>query len=280
MGPDGIKSVTHFVGLPLHLAKELSHSTFSQALSELLEHTGKYSLIVKDDRVVNVLPYGARTAVNPERLLNTIEVVIPVNDYLRLTILNNQPVASLEIVGDSTQAVSRGDLVRAGVKVGFSPMGVVTPTVQSYAEVLACTNGATSNVVLAEFASGGRGGGEGDSVWQFFRQSVRKAYGAFDSVVGEWKKLQSENIPPADRARILAALLKKAQISGGIADAVMAMAVERPPRNAWDMHNLITYASSHLLTAPRQVERAQETAAAFADETSHAKTCPLCHRTN
>jgi len=78
---------------------------------------------------------------------------------------------------------------------------------------------------------------------------------------------------------MLAAVLKKAQITGEIADAVMAMAVEHPPRNAWDMHNLITYASSHLLTTPRQVERAQETAASFADETGHAKSCPLCHRT-
>jgi hypothetical protein len=279
MAPAGVKGMVSFVGLPLKLAQGLSHTTFSQVLSELLEHTGKYSLILKDEKVVNVIPYGAQTAVNPERLLNTIESVIPVEDYHRLTILKEKTAVSLEVVGNDTQPVARGDLVRAGVKVDFSPMGIIKPLVQSYAVVLNCTNGATSNVVLAEFG-GRRGGGEGDSIWQFFRSSVRKAYSSFDSVVSEWKKLQSENIPAADRARMLAALLKKAQISGEIADAVMAMAVERPPRNAWDMHNLITYASSHLLTAPRQVERAQQTAADFADETSHAKTCPLCHRTS
>lgn len=278
MAPEGVKNMVSFVGLPLKLARELSHNTFSQVLSELLEHTGKYSIILKDDRVVNVIPYGAQTVVNPVRLLNTIESIIPVQDYHRLTILEKQPVVSLEIVGEKTQPVTRGDLVRAGVKVDFSPMGIIKPVVQSYAVVLNCTNGATSNVVLAEF-SGGRGGGEGDSIWQFFRSSIKKAYGSFDNVVGEWKKLQRENIPPADRARILAALLKKTQIGGEIADAIMAMAVENPPRNAWEMHNLITYASSHLLTAPRQVERARQTAASFANETSHARTCPLCHRT-
>jgi hypothetical protein len=278
MAPAGVKGMVSFVGLPLKLAGELSPNTFSQVLSELLEHTGKYSLIMKDDRVVNVVPYGAQTAVNPERLLNTIESVIPVEEYHRLTILKEKTAVSLEVVGNDTKPVVRGDLVRAGVKVDFSPMGIIRPTVQSYAVVLACTNGATSNVVLAEF--GGHGGDDGGSVWQFFRSSVRKAYGAFDSVVGEFKKLQAENIPPADRARILAALLKRAQISGGIADAVMALAVERPPRNAWEMHNLITYASSHLLTSPHQVERARQTAAAFADETGHARTCPLCHRTS
>jgi hypothetical protein len=280
MAPEGVKNMVSFVGLPLKLAQGLSHNTFSQVLSELLEHTGKYSLIVKDDRVVNVIPYGAQTAVNPERLLDIIEKTIPVRDYYRLTILDKKPVVSLEIVGEKTQPVVRGDLVRAGVKVDFSPMGIIKPVVQSYAVVLNCTNGATSNVVLAEFGGGHPGGGDGDSIWQFFRSSVRKAYNSFDNVVGEWKKLQRENIPAADRARILAALLKKAQIGGEIADAVMAMAVERPPRNAWEMHNLITYASSHLLTTPRQVERAQQTAAAFANETSHSRSCPLCHRSS
>lgn len=280
MAPEGVKNMVSFAGLPLRLAQQLTHQTFSQLLSELMANTGKYSLIVKDDRVVNVIPYGAQTMVNPVRLLDTIEKTIPVQDYHRLTILEKQPVVSLEIVGEKTQPVVRGDLVRAGVKVDFSPMGIVTPVVQSYAVVLNCTNGATSNVVLSEFHGGrGGGGGEGDDIWQWFRSSVKRAYNSFDQVVGQWKKLQGENIPPVDRARMLAALLKKAQITGEIADAVMAMAVENPPRNAWDMHNLITYASSHLLTVPRQVDRTQRTAADFADEATHTRSCPLCHRT-
>ncbi len=69
MGPEGIKSVTHFVGLPIHLARELSHTTFSQALSELLEQTGKYSLIVKDNRVVNIMPYGVKYTLCQECLI-------------------------------------------------------------------------------------------------------------------------------------------------------------------------------------------------------------------
>ena len=280
MSPEGVRNLVHFAGLPLKIARELSHNTFSQLLSELMAGTGKYSLIVNDDRVVNVIPYGAQTMVNPERLLDTIEKTIPVRDYHRLTILDKQPIVSLEIAGEKTQPVVRGDLVRAGVKVDFSPMGIITPVVQSYAVVLNCTNGATSNVVLSEFRGGrGGGGGEGDDIWQWFRSSVKRAYGSFDQVVGQWKKLQSENIPPADRARMLSALLQKAQITGEIAEAVMAMAVEHPPRNAWDMHNLITYASSHLLTAPRQVDRTQRAAARFADEAMHARSCPLCHRT-
>jgi hypothetical protein len=69
MTPDGIKNMVSFAGLPLRLAQQLSHQTFSQLLSELMANTGKYSLIVKDDRVVNVIPYGAQIMVNPVRLL-------------------------------------------------------------------------------------------------------------------------------------------------------------------------------------------------------------------
>jgi hypothetical protein len=101
MAPAGVKGMVSFVGLPLKLAQELSHTTFSQALSELLEQTGKYSLIVKDNRVVNIMPYGAQTAVNPESLLNTIESVISVEDYHRLTILKERTAVSLEVVGDN-----------------------------------------------------------------------------------------------------------------------------------------------------------------------------------
>jgi hypothetical protein len=279
MAPEGVKNMVNFAGFPIRLARQLSNDTFGHLLSELMANTGKYSLIVKDDRIVNVIAYGAQTMVNPERLLDAIEKTIPVQDYHRLTILDKQPGVSLEIAGEKTEPVTRGDLVRAGVKVDFSPMGIVIPLVQSYAVVLNCTNGATSNVVLSEFRSGrGGSGSEGDDIWQWFRSSIKRAYGSFDQVVGQWKKLRSENIPPADRARVLAALLKKARIGGEIADAVMAMAVENPPRNAWDMHNLITYASSHLLTASRQVDRTQRTAADFADEATHARSCPLCHR--
>jgi hypothetical protein len=130
-----------------------------------------------------------------------------------------------------------------------------------------CPSFAAAGVVAA---------GEGDDIWQWFRASVKRAYNSFNQVVGQWKKLQGENIPSADRARMPATLLKKAQITSEIAEAVMA--VENPPRNAWDGHNLITYALSHLLTAPRQVDRTQRAAAGFADEATHAESCPLCHR--
>jgi len=276
VAPEGAKAMVNLVGLPIGIAKHLSPKTFSEVLGELLEHTGSYSMIVKEDRLTDMIPFGQKATVSPERLLTVIEKAIPVRDYNMVDLLPNR-VASIEIVGEKTQPVARGELVRAGVKVNFSPMGTIVPVVQSYAVVLACTNGMTSNRVLAEFTAGGGGAGDGDSIWQFFRQSVRSAYGSFEQVVEGYRKLRAENIKPEDRAQLLETLLKEARIGGKVAEAVRSMAIERPPSNSWELQNLITYASSHLLeAAPRQ--RAQQVAADFADEERHARTCPLCRR--
>jgi len=276
---EGAQSMVNFVGLPLKVAKEISPNTFGLVLTELLEHTGKYSLILKEDRVTNVIPYGAQTTVRPERLLDIIEKTMKVHDYNRVLTVPDTKAATIEIVGPDTKPVARGDLVRAGVKVVFSPMGTVFPAVQSYALVLNCTNGATTNNVLAEFKHYRGGGGEGDEIWQFFRQSIRKAYGSFSQVVNGFQKLLHERVSDRDRAAMLEALIIRAKINPEVAKAVKAMAIERPPRNAWEMVNLITYASSHLLEAPKQVATAQKVAADFADEAMHAKTCPLCRKT-
>ena len=193
------KSLMSFAGLPLGLAGKLSPDTFSKALTELLQGQGQYSMVVKDDKVTSLVPYGNRRAVDPEHLLDLIEKTIPVEDYMRVMV--DKQTASLEVAGEQTMPVitpdgshtRRGDLVKAGVMVRFSPMGVSLPYVQSYGVVLMCTNGAVANTVLAEF-TGGHGGGEGDSVWQFFRQSIRRAYNSFDKVVAGWKKLVDEKV--------------------------------------------------------------------------------------
>lgn len=278
MDPVGTKAMVNLAGLPIGIAKALSPNTFGTVLSELLGRVGSYSLVLNEDKVTDIVAFGEKPTVNPERLLNLIEKTIPVTDYGRVDILP-QRVVSIEIAGQKEAPVARGELVRAGVKVNFSPMGTVSPTVQSFAVVLACTNGQTSNRVLREYgAGGGGGGGEGDNLWQFFRESVKGAYNSFEKVVEGYKKLRTENITPQDRARMLDALLKQAGIGGKIAESVRSMAIERPPANAWEMQNLITYASSHLLEGP-SAQRAQRAAADFADESTHAQSCPLCRRT-
>lgn len=274
--PNGLGQIAHFVQLPANIGDQLRAKTLENVMSEMLSRRNKFSVVLnKENQVVDLIRYKERDPINAERVLTTIEKAIPVQGYNRV-LINGRNV-QLEVTGELEQAVQRGDLVRAGVMVQFSPMGVAIPRVQSYATRLECTNGAVSNHFFSDFNFGG-GGSEGDDIWQWFRQSARKAYRSFESFIGEWRKLTEENIRPEDRAAILESLLKRCKITGEDARAVHAYALERPPQNAWDMFNVLTWASSHLLTDPRQVHQAQTLASDFASETSHSLVCPVCRR--
>jgi len=180
----------------------------------------------------------------------------------------------LQVVGAKEAAVRRGDLVRAGALVQFSPINTIQPVVQSYVLRLMCTNGVSTKTVLAEFTGGH---GEGDDVWQWFRQSVRAAGQALGAIVNRYQQMIKERIPADQRASMLEALLRQAGITGRDAEVVRAQAIEQPPRNTYELLNLVTWASSHIISEPKNIQRALNATATFTDETEHASVCPLCH---
>ncbi len=286
MTEEGVQSLANFVGLPWNIAANLHPSTFGNVATELLDRKHAYSLVVKDQRVSAVVKRGHYHTVNPERALQAIEQGVPGIEFHRVLILDNL-VVNLEVVGEKREAVARGDLIRAGANITFSPMGTVNPVVQAYALRLMCTNGQTDNAVLREFTWGGGSGGGGrggdpggnaggDNIWQWFRRSAHDAYGALDHIVQRYREMSNEEIPQGERAAMLEAMLRQARISGEAANAIRALAIENPPQNSYAMMNLITYASSHLLTQPKQIMRARQVVNGYTTEESHARICPVC----
>jgi hypothetical protein len=89
--------------------------------------------------------------------------------------------------------------------------------------------------------------------------------------------MTGERIPAEQRAGVLEQLLREAGITGKDAEAVRAQAIQNPPHNSYDMMNLITWASSHILQEPIRIHRALRAGASFSDESEHASVCPLCH---
>ncbi len=273
----GVESMAKFINFPQQTLDRLRPETRGLVATELLSKKGQYSLVVKDGAVVDVAKRGHYRAVNPERVLKAIEAGVPGIEYHRALVLPGS-VVSLEVVGDRRQPVSRGDMIQAGANIAFSPLGLVFPSVQSYVLRLACTNGATDRCVLREFEfERGGGGGEGDDIWHWFRTSVRDAYNALDRIVNRYQQMEREEVTPENRAMILEAMLREAGIRGEDAEAVRALALQSPPETNFDMHNLITYASSHILERPAQIRRAQEAAATFSSATEHARICPVCN---
>lgn len=275
MTEPGVQSLVKFIGLPEAIAKNLRHETFGQVTTELLAQKRRYSLVVKEGAITSVVRRGEYRDINPDRALRAIEQGIHGAEFHRVLILDDL-VAQLEVIGDRRQPVQVDDLIQAGAKINFSPIGTIDPLVQSYVLRLACTNGAVHTDIVRSFALSG-GGGEGDNIWQWFRRSVREAYGAIDPIVRRYQVMVNEQISPEQRAMVLSAMLRDAKISGKVGEAVRAMAIENPPQNRYEMMNLITYASSHLLQRPQQVARAQSVVAEYAHVHTDQSECPYCH---
>jgi len=274
MTENGVRGMARYAGIPEGMAKTLHPDTFGRVATELLERKQRYILVIKDGRVVDFARPGEYHPLNPERVLRSVEGAIPGIDYHRVLIMPENSV-SLEVIGDRRQPVSPGDLVQAGANIAFSPIGTIEPLVQSYVLRLICTNGVMDNTVLREFHFGG---GEGDDIWQWFRRSVRDAYQAVDHIVSHYQRMMEDQISPEDRAAVLTAMLKEARITGQAAETVRAWAIESPPETAYDVMNLITRATSHILEQPQQIRRAQLAAASFSQEATHHRICPTCRR--
>ena len=284
MNTNGAQGLAKFIGVSWDLVKNLQPGTFGDVATQILvKKADNFGMVMKDGIVVDFLKGGSHN-VDIEKALTVMGKVIPDVDYHRAVVEGHN--ISLEVVGDKRQPVVRGDLIQAGALVRFSPLGSIAPSIQSYALRLACTNGATSNTILREYkytgGDGGRDGGstgpiDGDSFWQWFRKSTHDAYGALNEIVTQYQAMIKERISPADRAALLEGMLKQAHISGPNAEAVRAMALQNPPTNSYDMLNLLTYATSHILDNPTNIRQAQTVIADYSSEEEHARICPLCH---
>lgn len=272
--PDGVKAMAKFNSIPVDLAKEITPDLFGRLNSELLYRKGRYNVLLKDGAVVDFTKPSHFPPINPERLLRTIEANIGNAEYNRAFVIDHG--VDIEVVGQRQHAVIPGDLVRGGALVTFSPIGTVAPAVQSFALRLICTNGAAANDVVRRFEYGG---GEGDEIWQWFRESLREAYNSINRIVSQWRRLSGERIPAEDRSMVLEAMLRRTRLNKEAIEAVRAEALAHPPETSYDILNLITWATSHVLTQPRQIQQARTAAADFAGEETHQRICPVCHHT-
>ena len=270
---EGVKAMTNFVGLPRAVSQQLSPELFGRVVTELLSRKERYNLLLDNGLVKNFGDYHGIRNLPVDRVLTAIEHGIPNCDYHNVSVLKNHS-AMLEVVGPRQEAVRRGDLMHGGALVRFSPINTIKPVVQSFVLRMVCTNGMSTKTVLAEFTGGH---GEGDDVWQWFRQSVRAAGQALGAIVNRYQAMVKERIPADQRAGMLEELLRQAGITGKDAEAVRAQAIQEPPRNTYELLNLITWASSHIVKSPERVQRALNAGATFTDETEHATVCPLCH---
>jgi len=276
VSPDGVPKVLKFMGLPKAVAARLQTRTLQSTATDLLTSSPPFSMVTDLEGQVTDLVKADRPPLAIERVVQEAEEAVTGLDFHRVHVLEPH-VVRLECVGSQERPVHRGDLIKAGALLHFSPLGTVEPVVQSYGLRLICTNGQVAEEVIETFKrQRGGGGGEGDELWQWFRESIRQAYGSIGQVVDRYQALEGQRITPRDRAMALEGLLHQAGIQGEMAEAVRAHALEHPPRNEYDLLNILTYATSHILEDPTGIARAQRTAGEFTSEEQHRRRCPTC----
>lgn len=280
---EGVQDLFKFLHCPPDLMGKVSPDTSRRVLNDMIGTKEQFELVMRDGRIIGFRAIHHGHNMPCERVLDSIDKVIEKADYNKVTVHPNQSV-SLEIVGIDKKAVTKGDVIRAGAHVIFSPLGMTNPIVQSFVLRLACTNGATSTNVLREYSFGGSGGGGSahgdgkDGLWPWFRKSLREAYSSYSDIVERYKEMVEDRIPENERAMMLEAMIKEAALDDATAKAVRDRAIEQPPQNSYEMFNLLTWATSHLLTEPRRIQKARHAVEVFQSAESHSLFCPVCRQ--
>lgn len=271
--PEGIRSLMGATGLTQRVVDQISPATAGTVLTEILGRQPRYTVVTQEGRIVELAKEGQYHHVDAGRVVTAIERANGEVDFHRLIELPHY-TARLELVTTQEAPVTRGDLVRAGAVVQFSTLGITRPLVQAFTQRLVCTNGATASDYLQEFTFGG----EGDNLYQWFRQSLRGAIRSVAGVVERYRLMAGRELPAEERAHILEGLLRAAGLHNNrpIAGAVHARALEAPPQTEWDAFNLLTWATSHTDLNGLALVRAQNAIATWAGETEHRRVCPAC----
>ena len=273
VGEESYRSVMQYFGVSGSLVKRLSSGTASSVATEIMQSKGRASAIVRGLEMVGLAPKGRYKPLPVSTVLETIDEAVGGLEWSRAMVLPRYRVR-LEMLGEAEAEVAKGDLVRAGVMVDFSPIGLSDPLVQTFGLRLVCTNGATSNVVLETHTLTS----DEDDNREWLAGAVASAYKGLDSAVDKWKELAHYQVAEEERPLLLGALAKAAKLKASEQTSLFARAVETPPDTAWDVFNLMTWLSTHVMQDPRRVALAQMATAAFAHEDTYHKHCPTCNR--
>lgn len=289
--PQVIDSLFDLTGLPKSLSKSPDH-----LVAPLLQHhiqTVDKVVAISDNDGLMKLERADRMgpALAADKVMEVMAEKFPevmyhqahvADDGLTLDLLaitHNDTKKLEEVIQPGLHAFlpDGGDPFRAGVHLKFSPMGVVRPLIEPYMVRILCRNGAIHAEYLSEF--GGTGYGEGDDMWQWFRQGLDHVGGAIDDVMSKYGQLVAEPIPEGEE-RMLAVngMIRAARLPVHMADAIRDQAIANPPRTAFDMFNLMTYTATHQAKGFEQQLRAMTKAGANAEPGVHSQWCPACHR--
>lgn len=282
--PDGLDHVLRTSRLPAGELKEAPATVYAPMLTWLLQRQERLAVVEKEGMVSDVIPATRAPVVETERALAVIAKALPEARY-QMASLTPDFKADLIAISDSREVVLQpgrhailpkgGDPFKGGVHVSFSPLGVTAPLVEPYLVRLVCVNGAIHAEYLHQY---GKGYGEGDDVWHFFRQGIKDARDAVKGILDKYHHMAEDALDPEHVSRLVEGMIRESKLGPEVANTFRARVMDYPPRTMYDLWNHLTYVSTHLYENVAQRVRAMTRAGAIADAESHQRVCPTCRR--
>jgi len=171
-----------------------------------------------------------------------------------------------------------GDPFRAGVHIHTNPMGLSAPEIEPFTYRLVCLNGAVHTQYLHD--AWGRGFGEGDELWQWFRDGLQASDMAVGNIMGKYAEMLGEAIEPNARAAVVEGYARQARLGNEDKQALREQAMNEPPRNMYDLFNLATATATHRghKTLQEMLNHQRRATVNTTTADAHGHYCPTCKR--
>lgn len=259
-----VQEATALCGIPQAYANKCELDFLAMQLNHWMPSLGQVQMVTKDDNLV-ALTRPTSPILSPTMILDKIENTLHPNDYFRATIKEDK--VCIYVVGQVEEAVRKGDVVRGGAYIEFSPTGVTSPLVKGFIERLICTNGAVSNEDTLIFSFGGD---EGGSFNKWLRNSLVSATKSVKKTAVTLREMANTKINPSE---VLDHVLR-ASLPDMVKDSIRAKVMDQGAPTMYDLYNHITYVASHEVEDEQIVHRLMTNAS----EVGKHKSCPVCHR--
>ena len=287
---EAMKSVAELVGLPSTVLKGYPSEFGTPLLSHgLRKKDGVVVISDEENRIVSVEDRDKRHPIMPaEQVVENLFMQWPElkfqdaqmsktgfqSDILAITHDDEKRLEDWLQPGLHEFLPQGGDPFRAGVRISTNPMGLAEPVIEPYLLRLVCRNGA----IHAEYMHNewGRGYGEGDELWQWFRDGLQSSNVAIDGILSGYAGMIDQAIPQDGRAAAVEGYIRQARLGGDEARAMRDQAMNEPVRTMYDLFNLATANATHgnNNTLQDMIGRQRRATANTANAEAHARYCP------
>jgi hypothetical protein len=291
--PEAMKSMAEFAGVTQQIAGKFPQELVTPLVSYgIKQRDGVVVIADADNRIINVHDRSKLQPIMPaEAVLENMLAQWPEvkfkdaqmgasygTDIVAITHDEERRLEELVQPGLHQFLPEGGDPFRSGVHIHTNPMGLSAPLIEPFTYRLICLNGAVHTEYLHN--EWGRGFGEGDELWQWFRDGLQASDMAVGNIMGKYAEMLGETIEPNARAAVVEGYVRQARLGNDDKQAVREQAMNEPPRNMYDLFNLATATATHRGHKSLQEMLNHQRRATINTTTAdaHGRYCPTCKR--